>query len=508
MAALDPGLQPNSTLPMLRSYLLTASPLWQPQLAAAMRREGIAALHSLSRLLFHLTLLLSYHTIVALKLLTISIPYLLLILDSVVQFHRTQLTTQDLLLEFVFASLLILFFTYRSHLTRQYKLMEKFISTKSKAAAQILPHLSFFSMAFLGAIIGQKFLHPLTSFKILPIFTLIIPVLSTLNVVLYHRKEPALMNQLRIWMILGCYHSMATFAAQLPFSTYLSHYLPYLREMVFIILLWVQISSVFTHVVFDLSSSYLRIMLRNVPSVDMGIASALDTIVLFLRSRGFSTYYLNMIRGLLADIPAFLISLLFCCTPTYISQVGINVVGIIIPLSKTIELNASITTKKRQSKASDDQIEFLVHYWLSFGALWTCRLYFFTLWPSFTLLSFLLLQNSSLLGASWVIREWFNIFHVIIQRNGRDFSPIKSFYQTPESTPSMSHTSDGTTTRETPESTGFNSQINPKVLQEELNEIAEAKISNDSTSTSNSASSIRRRKKSSTRIESIQSSGQ
>lgn len=205
--------------------------------------------------------------------------------------------------------------------------------------------------------------------------------------------------------------------------------------------------------------------------MDLGISSFLDIVVLFLDKRGIDIHYMSLLRGLLKDLHVLILVVLFCFTPTYLSMIGVNLVGIIIPLSKTVELLIPMNSKKRLSRNDSSQTEFLLHYWLSFGIFWAVRIYLFAFWPSISMLMLFMLQNSYLQGASWIIQEVKSIFKMIIDRNGQRSSRLRNIYQTPESaSPNFPDTSARASQVES--SSRSKEDLNPLELREKLLDIS------------------------------------
>jgi hypothetical protein len=87
------------------------------------------------------------------------------------------------------------------------------------------PHVLFFGASFTFSVIGNKILVPFTSAKGMPLFTLIIPLCSTLHALYVHRgeaytdaKSTAFALRAILWIDLAIYHAAATAASYVPFS--------------------------------------------------------------------------------------------------------------------------------------------------------------------------------------------------------------------------------------------------------------------------------------------------
>ena len=94
---------------------------------------------------------------------------------------------------------------------------------------QILPHVMFFAVAIFFAVVGRKFLKPLTSPTMLPVFTILLPLSKTITVI--YKKR---ISQVKIcWnyrVKLSCYSSQSPFLSFFLslFSPSFSYFLLYL----------------------------------------------------------------------------------------------------------------------------------------------------------------------------------------------------------------------------------------------------------------------------------------
>ena len=98
------------------------------------------------------------------------------------EFHRTQLSHQELIFEAVIISLSLLLFILRKRISSNWKMFLVNLSEKSKFAAEAAPHLIYFGTSLILSIVGKKLLLPLTSRSIMPLFTTAIPLLTTLRI--------------------------------------------------------------------------------------------------------------------------------------------------------------------------------------------------------------------------------------------------------------------------------------------------------------------------------------
>jgi hypothetical protein len=128
-----------------------------------------------------LVILILYSSVILCKLLYVIFPYIVTMTKMVVEFHRTQLSWTEILLEVATISALIFWLTFRKRIKTAWKNIEKQIAAKSKVAAKAAPHVLFFTAATCFAVLGQNFLVHLASPEMLPLFTLVFPLLMTLR---------------------------------------------------------------------------------------------------------------------------------------------------------------------------------------------------------------------------------------------------------------------------------------------------------------------------------------
>ena len=133
----------------------------------------------------------------------------------------------------------------------------------------------------------KEVLKPLSSDSVLPVFSLVIPILRTVY-------EPPLVSiegtiglrsissvsaigpssggdkalqgtgpadletlaasgrrTILLWIILALYHSFATLLSHVPLVVHLLYYLPFLREMALVVLVWAQFSPLFIEITYE-----------------------------------------------------------------------------------------------------------------------------------------------------------------------------------------------------------------------------------------------------------------
>lgn len=424
-------------LELFQEYLFSASPLYHREVFSLLTTEATNLFHVSLKFIYSLSTVTFYLLIHLLKLVTISIPYILVTIDAIVYFHRTQLTPSDIALEVFLIITSCVIFYYRRAIKHRYKAIETYISAKSKATAKVLPHFCFFSLSLVIGRLGSKFFSPLASTNIMPLFTLLSPLLMSRPSLFALEEDTHSPRLLITWTVLCFYHAIATLLTSLPFTHYLQYYTPSLREISLVILVWTQISPVFAHIVYEASQPLFHLLQRRLPSVDLGIIRLIDYTSTFLIRRGIPAFYIDILKGFLLDTYALVLTIVFCCTPTAFANFGVALIALVLPLMRSYEVlhnhHKALASKTKHKTPTDNKpMLFMVHYWICFALLWLAKLYFIALWPSTTMLLCLYLQNSFLHGATAVLNETKALIQTLVDRNGR--VPLDA-YNTPDATP-------------------------------------------------------------------------
>lgn len=370
-----------------------------------------------------LAALLYYALLFAFKLLILAFPHAMKLAKQVYRFHRTQLTTYDLLIEFTVLGLVVLFLVFRRRITSAWHRFEAYVSVKSQAAARAAPHVAFFTAAALLAVLGRKFILPLTSPAAMPIFTLIIPLVNTVR---YLRSAPQEENRpaeaqkpiLVLWTVLALYHGLVTAAGSIPFSSRLLRLLPYLKELVMVILIWIQLSPVFTQIVFTSVIQPLLCRLSAVvptaQSFENKVAGGSSMLSLLQTMRLLSESQSVFLSALLQDALVSLMALLCIFMPSPFASLGMVTIAMLLPAFRTVALLDSLTlrlTARGRQLASAEGDRRLVSaqrhwllYWICISLLWLWRIYVMVPWPSVCILLSLWLQHAYFRGAKRATR--------------------------------------------------------------------------------------------------------
>lgn len=283
--------------------------------------------------------------------------------------------------------------------------------------------------------------------------SLVIPLIQTISSIQLFPTEISIQNNhvhykslLSLWIILGLHSTIFNLLGLVPFSTTIIALLPYISELLFVTLLWIQISPVFVSIVLDAVAPMLdAITTYLIPFVSIIKEDETNT-------TGFSGIkmlkWMNIInesqelllKSLLQDGLVCVVVVIFIFTPYPLSVVGRVCVCYILPVirsSNSIRNSVSITldTKNKSATRGDDvdsQPMWLsplrtpkscamskltlterllieerrrwLDYWIVFGILSLLQasniLY---LWSSWWIVISLLLQHSYIKGASYIL---------------------------------------------------------------------------------------------------------
>jgi hypothetical protein len=189
-------------------------------------------------------------------------PHFVKFAKAVYIFHRTQLGISDLIVEILSITFLVLGFVFRKTIKRVWRTFIEALYRKSKAAAAAAPHVVFFGAAFAFTLLGRRFLLPLTSTAVTPLFTLALPLLTTVYMLSgvvpdsdsgklssggkFSSSDEDLIKadpideKMLLWVIIAIYHALVTVIQEVPFSDDLLLY-PVIKEMVMVVLIWAQV---------------------------------------------------------------------------------------------------------------------------------------------------------------------------------------------------------------------------------------------------------------------------
>jgi hypothetical protein len=224
----------TSTFPETFHFIVHSSKFYDKVIFDGLFEALLKLVVCVGNLIHALFTVLYFLGIITLKLLFLGYPHCVKIGKAVIKFHRTQLGFWDVVVEVVVISVILIYLIFRKRIAAAWKRLETDISKKSKTLARMLPHILFFSCAALLAFFGNKFLVPFTSTRVLPLFTMVIPLLRTVNVI---RKEQvaAYRDVLVMWIVLGMYYAVCMASDSIPFSGTIIRFLPTLREFTLVV---------------------------------------------------------------------------------------------------------------------------------------------------------------------------------------------------------------------------------------------------------------------------------
>lgn len=421
---------------------------------------GMRFLYSLGDTVVALLYLLVYTSLVLAKLVILVFPHAVRLGKVVVDFHMTKLSRSDLIIEATSISVLLTCFIFRKRIQRAWRNFIDGVSAKSKVAAKAAPHVLFFSTAIVFAIVGKNLLLPLTHSAVMPVFTLVLPLAETIYLLFQVKSmdeksaQAAICAKNLLWVIVGIYHALVTFASLIPFSRSVLQYLPYAREMVIVVMVWVQLSPVFTRIVFE--SVISKIMVQLCALVPAGYnldqtQQKTSTFVSVLKMMYLiNDSQLSFLQALFQDSVATILAAVFVFTPNPFATVGAVIIAILLPAFRTSAVVASAapasgatgelaklarppngtgnstsvteTAKKREKMQIGVDHVLSTHwlrYWVCFSVLWCVRIYVMNPWASVVIVSCLWLQHSYFQGSSQLTAFMVDAATAIAERNRR-----------------------------------------------------------------------------------------
>ncbi len=334
-------------------------------------KEFVLSVASLSATFSRLVLFL---VVCVIKLGTGAMPALLSLSRSIIEFHRTQLTVADLLFEAMFVLSMALVFLYNKQILEYLWHLERRLQKTSKEATRdvmrVAPHMAFFFLALIVSVLGRKFLKPLSSESVLPVFSLVIPIFRTVygslllstegtpgvralsssftinlkageDKILQHKGHADLetlaasgRRTILLWVVLALYHSLATFLSRVPFVVHLLYYLPFLREMALVVLVWAQLSPVFIEIAYESASPLLYRAGSLIPTSrseeERGLAMVSLARGMGLINESTESFF----KALCVESTSFVLIVAFCFIPSpshIVSHTGMIVISLLLP---------------------------------------------------------------------------------------------------------------------------------------------------------------------------------
>jgi hypothetical protein len=349
---------------------------------------------------------------------------------------------------------------FRKRIAAALRKFEASIADKSKIAARTAPHLALFTLALVMAVVGHKFLKPLSSPVFLPLFTVIIPIITsvytsvasilpTMRAIENSSSSAAELKQaaldgrqkVLLWIVMSAYHSIATVLSIIPFSHRLLGVLPVVRELVLVLSIWAQISPVFVEIIFEVASPFIHYCTEKIPSSSVFQKGAVDTessasnflLSALVRVGVMSPSRQGVARAIMQESTSFIIVALFLPMPTPVATLGVTIVALLLPAVRSAAciqswqrgeggrnsgaasaagggdvtmyigvFSSGRKVRKSSSLASEiiAQQQRWIEYWICLGGLWALRPFGITLWPSIMMVLTWYLQHDFLKGSS------------------------------------------------------------------------------------------------------------
>ena len=365
-----------------------------------------------------------------------------------VDLHRTQLSTNQILIEAAFLAILIVYFLFRKTISSTWTNFLRNISEKSKVVAAILPHALYFGLCLVLYFSLNEVLIPLTSARIMPVCTIVIPLLTTFRTLsFYDSSDPpahyniennysveridAFRHQILVWIELGLYHAFATILALLPFSSRVLAILPIVKFCFIISLVWVQISPNFAGVLFKFAIIHVlrkvaAIFPSGVGALEASAASKSRTMFGVMKMFGLiNNRHEDFLISLFQDGLATLIAMMFIFMPNPMASVGMVGISLLVPAFRSSSTSSLVRSKSgaRLQSTSTSTEESIVeyrkwlHYWICIAWLWILRMYGLQLWPSVMTISSLFLQHSYFQGATYACKFVGELSTALASRN-------------------------------------------------------------------------------------------
>ena len=433
-------------------FILSTESIYSEQLFQGFNTACLQLGSSILSTISALIMLAGYLVVASLKLCVMIFPHMLATWRAVVDFHRTKLSFNDICIEIVVVLLTGTFFYFKKRIMVQWRVFEKYVARKSKAAAKAAPHVAFFTLSLLISIIGRKFLVHVTSEFVLPVVTLLIPMYSTIKdlyggISSVHESDPNLSDstsrrssitptkpparsklhqKLTLWVVLAAYHALATAFSLVPFSARIAAILPSVRELAVVVILWAQLSSQFTDIVFDAAKPVLRALASSIPASNFGSSSGASALSLLRMMRLINTTQEGFLKSLLQDSFLVIVAAIFLFTPWRIAYVGVVLVALLYPAfrsSNSIMGLGTVPGGRNNTVGIDEDVlaetRRWLEYWVCAGAMWAARCYGFRMWPSVMMLVALWLQHSWFRGASAVLSSLGGQWCALVHRHRR-----------------------------------------------------------------------------------------
>jgi hypothetical protein len=225
-------------------------------------------------------------------------------------------------------------------------------------------------------------------------------------------------------------------------------YLPYAKEMVIVVIVWVQLSPVFSEIVFESVISRIMVKLCGMVPAGYGLDQAdakTSTFFAVLKMMYLvNDSHVAFLQALFQDGVATIIAVIFIFTPDPLASVGMVIISLLLPAFRTSAVVASVSRNTASSlelaklarssvpasgggkKAASSTVgvdnvlsTHWLRYWVCLSVLWCMRIYVLRMWPSIVIISTLWLQHSFFQGSSKLTAFLVDTAKALAERNKR-----------------------------------------------------------------------------------------
>ena len=282
----------------IKDYLSSSS-FYDKNMMMKIFEELSSLITVLLQIIIKFTMLLVYIIVLIIKGIYMISPHVYAVFNDLREHHRTKMSTIDMLIELLIVLTVFLIFQYRSQLQITWNKLQHEVAQKSSIAASTAPYIVFFGVSLLISIFGVRYLEPFSSEKALPLFTLVTPACATLYTIAssgvlsslsennnnnssnnnsnsrikiseHHVEE--ILRHLKIWLVLGAYHTAATTFGALPMMWLIrltgiwgDNPVNIIRTAVLVMAIWIQLSAEYADVAYGTADRAVENMAHKVP---------------------------------------------------------------------------------------------------------------------------------------------------------------------------------------------------------------------------------------------------
>lgn len=365
----------NISLPFdsFYEYVTTASSFYNEELFIALSEHSTALLCAVLSAFIELGQTLTCLLVLLLKIVTMLLPHLIALLRAVYDFHRTQLSVRDLLIEASVIVLIIIVCLYEKKLKRLVKEAQKMVAEKSKIAAALLPHILMLVFCAVVSIALNKFIEPLTKPFTFHLLTLFIPLVRTaIALRLSSPPDAEYRILMSIWAFLALYQSLSLVAETFSFILPIISQIPFGKEFIFSILFSVQVIPECAGIAYSWIEPLLHSVLDNLlPVAKLGERVGCGVGAVLRGSGLVGDNGVQFVVMFLQETVLLGIVFISLFIPSPLNLLALALVGFILPAYKTSQIlskvctmnpmgsptGAAISTSEKNSARQSDAVE-------------------------------------------------------------------------------------------------------------------------------------------------------